>query len=297
MYDGGFLESTEEASYQVGDPDSPNNVNAELNIYGGTVGGGREIPGSLDANSGSVVNIFGGQIESWVSARSGSRVNVYGGDFIGGGVGAQNGAVVDISGDYSMYYIGCAPGGRVHVSSGVAMGDVVIGGLLEVAGGSIGGILHIDSGGQVNLTAGAVGPGAFVSNGAVLTVTGGEVGEGTGLDGTLRLSGGTVGEPVWARSGSVTELRGRAFYLDGELLSLTTGVAHEIHQRDVVLSGVLVDGSPFSFDLNSTVDYGSYQDFFVADATVRVTLVPEPAGVVSIAIALALMVAKRRARH
>ena len=48
------------------------------------------------------------------------------------------------------------------------------------------------------------------------------------------------------------------------------GEAFIINDRDVTLSGLLADGSPFSFDLNTSQIDG--QDFIASNATLRVTV-------------------------
>ena len=57
--------------------------------------------------------------------------------------------------------------------------------------------------------------------------------------------------------------------------TLTPSEGFTITDRDVILSGLLADGSEFSFSLNSSVVPG--EDFFDAAANLTVTLVPEPA--------------------
>lgn len=87
----------------------------------------------------------------------------------------------------------------------------------------------------------------------------------------VNISGGTVGDFFDANSGSEVNILGSAFSINGEPLNmLQAGQPFTITGRDVTLSGVLADGEPFSFDLNST-PY-SDQDFFSPDATLTVTL-------------------------
>ena len=76
-----------------------------------------------------------------------------------------------------------------------------------------------------------------------------------------------MGDEFNANSGSmVTE-----FSLDDVPLdSLVAGEAFTINDRDVTLSGLLADGTPFEFDLNSTTNF--FEDSFAPDATLTVTL-------------------------
>ena len=80
-----------------------------------------------------------------------------------------------------------------------------------------------------------------------------------------------MGDGFDAESGSMVNLMGTEFLIDGVPLdSLVAGEAFTINDRDVTLSGLLADGTPFSFELNSTVSFG--EDFFAPDATLTVTL-------------------------
>ena len=74
---------------------------------------------------------------------------------------------------------------------------------------------------------------------------------------------------------------------------LLPGVPTVVTQRDEKLSGILADGSPFSFDLNST-RISSSDDYFPTYAVVTVTLVPEPAmSTPALMLALAALVRRR----
>ena len=89
----------------------------------------------------------------------------------------------------------------------------------------------------------------------------------------VNISGGTVDDVFVfnAESGSMVNLMGTEFLLDGVLLdSLVAGEAFTINDRDVTLSGLLADGTPFEFDLNSTTNF--FEDSFAPDATLTVTL-------------------------
>ena len=88
-----------------------------------------------------------------------------------------------------------------------------------------------------------------------------------------------MGDQFGAFDSSYVNLIGNKFVLDGsELEGLIVGEPFTITNRDVTLSGLLADGSPFSFELNSTES--DISDFFSRDATLRVTLVPEPSCIV-----------------
>ena len=63
-----------------------------------------------------------------------------------------------------------------------------------------------------------------------------------------------------------------------------------IGDRDVTLSGLLSDGTPFNFDLNSTDIRG--KDFFDPHATLTVTLVPEPATLQLLIVAVGIVLGR-----
>lgn len=89
----------------------------------------------------------------------------------------------------------------------------------------------------------------------------------------VNISGGSIGAAFHAYSGSELNLVGTAFALNGTRLnSLDIGAPMLITSRDVTLSGMLADGSSFSFDLNST--RATLEDYFSPNATLTITLVP-----------------------
>jgi len=91
----------------------------------------------------------------------------------------------------------------------------------------------------------------------------------------INISGGTIGDGLSASNGSEVSLFGSSFAIDGiPLDSLTMDETFTVADRDVILSGILVDGSPFSFELNSNFAFAQF--FFSPSATVSVTLVSNP---------------------
>ena len=95
----------------------------------------------------------------------------------------------------------------------------------------------------------------------------------------MNISGGSVGGQFEARSGSKVNLFGTDFLIDGVALTEpSVGEAFGLTDRGVLLSGVLADGSPFQFDVSSR--------YFSPDATLTLTLVPEPAAVLGAPIAI-----------
>jgi len=132
------------------------------------------------------------------------------------------------------------------------------------------------------------------NEGSVVNISGGTVGDGFNARSLVNISGGTIGDDFDAQNNSVVNISGGSvghrdfdasagsevnlfgsdFVLDGVPLdaSLTIGDAFTIDSRNVTLSGILADGTAFSFDLSN--DFFSDDEFFSISATVTVTLGP-----------------------
>ena len=163
-----------------------------------------------------------------------------------------------------------------------------IGSEVNISGGTVID-LFVSDGSEVNISGGEVGLGLFEAVGDnVVNISGGQVGGGFGqfvvLGNEVNISGGSFGPGFTALDGSEINLFGSDFSLNGELLDgLALGETFTITDRSVTLSGLLDDGSPFSFDLNNLDDFellggDPTLDLFLPEATVTVTLtsVPEP---------------------
>jgi hypothetical protein len=88
----------------------------------------------------------------------------------------------------------------------------------------------------------------------------------------VNISGGTIDNDFDALSGSMVNLIGQQFILDGVDItsSLTPNVPMIVTDRNVELRSLLLDGSWTEFDLNTLNSYG--HDSFHANATLTVTL-------------------------
>jgi hypothetical protein len=188
-------------------------------------------------------------------------------------------------------------------SSVVVAGGVVgpnfeaVGADISVRNGSVGFVnAFLDttmfiSGGSVN---------SFVAeHRSTVTVSGGSIGARNNPSraqsgSEVNILGGSIG-PFQADAGSTTNLIGTRFVLDNKDItnSLTANIPVTIADRNVSLSGFLVDGSPFSFDLNTT--QSPLADFFDARAILTITLVPEPPSILML-IAIACLNCLRRKR-
>lgn len=157
-------------------------------------------------------------------------------------------------------------GGSVGVNMEATGADVTI------TAGSVGDSFDANFGSVVTMLGGSVGNNFDANNGSVVAIQGGNVGNGFDANNgsQVEIAGGMLGDSFGANSGSQINLSGTAFFLDGiELIGLPFGVPQTIADRGVELSGTLADGSPFSFDLNSSVV--PLEDFFASDALLTVT--------------------------
>jgi hypothetical protein len=228
-----------------------NNFDVEVNITGGTVGN------QFMALGGTTVNISGGAVEG----------NFLAGDFNGGSTDVE----VSIS------------GGTVGIGGGSI--QAYAGSVVNISGGSVGRVAG--NGGVVYLSGGTVD--SLSSNtieanpGSIVNISGGSFAGGFGTkgiaiaeDGIANIAGGSFTAGNWqftANDGGIVNLFGTDFRLDGVALAgLEWGVPLTIAQRDVTLSGLLADGSPFSIDLNSVEDPLNPNDFVNPGALLTVTL-------------------------
>ncbi|MEQ9461360.1 MAG: hypothetical protein RIG82_10455 [Phycisphaeraceae bacterium] len=177
-------------------------------------------------------------------------------------------------------------------------------GIIEVRGGSIGtGLELVDS--ELTLLDGEIGSAMKAYGGSSITLSGGVLPRSfSAYDSTQVIFTGGVGGDT-SRTGEQQSIRFHAYpgtsvnielleaYLDGiplDALLMDTPVLLET--RDALLTGVLRDGEPFRFLLNSTL--AGDDDFFSPNATLTLTLVPSPASASLGLLALGLL---RRPRH
>ena len=255
-----------------------------------TVNAGGVLDNNFNAGLGSVVNIGGGIVGSNFEAVH-SQVNISAGT-VNGKLSAFDSSVVSIAGG-SIYGDFSAANSTINILDGWVQNLGATNSVVNIAGGTIGPQSRASDGSLVNITGGLIegfiagsdtvvnfnnGFSQYlaVSAGGTLGINGGSVNHllRAYLESTLHIAGGAIEADFVARSGSTTHLSGRQFILDGINItpSLTTGIPLEITDREVTLEGVLSDGSPFSFDLNSSFANG--QDFVDPAAALYVTLTP-----------------------
>ena len=285
-------------------PDFFTAIGSTINIDGGNVGN------HFYTSKGSTVNMSDGTIGENFNASPSSTINMTGGS-VGVRFNIHNSTVNleggTLSGGASIPPPGC-------YSCSVTFGTTARDSILNISGGEIGRNFIAYSGNQFNISGGLIKTGfrlyednnevnmsggilegisigtnnTLDFSGGVITdlavqdgtayIRGGQIDRGISVDagGILTISGGNVSVDFDAHPGSTVNILGTAFFLDGqELTELVIGEAFAVIDRDVTLQGLLADGSLFSFDLTSYDDYGS-PDYFDPNATLTITLVPEP---------------------
>lgn len=177
---------------------------------------------------------------------------------------------------------------QLNLSDGGSIGDGF------EAGDSSGSSINV----EVNISGGTVGNAFGAFTGSVVNISGGTVGDNFEADvfSTVNISGGTVGDEFRAELFSTVNLFGTEFFLNGApFLVLDEATTVIDRGEDVVLSGLLTDGTSFEFDLNSSNVSG--EDFFDDSATLTVTLasaVPEPASGLTLATISILLLGRRQ---
>lgn len=168
---------------------------------------------------------------------------------------------------------------------------------VNITGGTVGNRFTPFAGSTINVSGGNIGARFWPHDGSTANITGGTFGRDLTCEmgSEVYISGGLFPYEVHAMfrskvnvfGGAITHFQahdeaepsfyGRQFFVDGvELTNLVPGEPTLIDERDVSFSGVLADGSPFSFELISAEpdQGGADVDHFALDAILMVTLVP-----------------------
>ncbi len=143
--------------------------------------------------------------------------------------------------------------------------------------------------------------GTAVNAGSTLHISGGRFSAGliANPGGRLNVSGGDIDNPsmdLIAYAGSTVNLIGTEFALDGvPITGLALNDPVVLADRDARLSGQLLDGRSFSFLLGTDPSRFVFEDGYVdPDATLILTLVPEPGAAVLCGAAMVLFRTRRR---
>ena len=220
-------------------PNDDTSMLGDFLVIGGTAGEsiqlnideGGAIGDDSEVQFGGEVNVLGGILGARFMAGSDSEVNISGGT-VGVSFQALRGSLVTISGGTVNDSLEIGAGSEVNISGG-NLSDTVVSGSVNISGGTIDSLLQVNSGSEVTI------------------------------------SGGSL-DAISASGGSQVNLIGREFFVDGqELNTLVPGEALTVTVRDGSITGLLADGQPFSFPLNTGF---SVNGNFSSNATLTVTL-------------------------
>jgi hypothetical protein len=275
-------------------------ADTQLNVFnGGTVGDGVNL--AVGAGAGNVeLNVYGGSVGQELLLGSLAKVNVFGGS-IGRRIGTSNGTVVNISGGSIADGFGAR--GAVNMTGG-SIGDTFTafsGSLINISGGTIGQTFTTNavfSPAIVNISGGSIG--SFTANPiSKVNISGGEL---RGIfnifaDSEANISGGTFTNNFHAFERSAVNFIGTQFSLNGvPITGMPLGQKHIVGDREATLSGILADGSPFSFYLSTVFPPSDVELYFSTTATISVTEIPEPHALLVPTIALVPALLQRN-RH
>ena len=220
-------------------PNDDTSMLGDFSVIGGIAGETMQLNIDVDgvigddseSQIGGEVNVRGGTLGARFMAGSGSEVNISSGS-VGSSLQALSGSLINISGGNVSDSLEVSAGSEVNISGGT-LRDIVARGSMNISGGNIERLFQANSG-------------------SVITVSGGSI------------------DAIAASGGSQVNLIGREFFVDGqELDTLVPGEAFTVTDRNVTLTGLLADGQPFSFALNTSF---STSGFASSSATLTVTL-------------------------
>jgi len=240
-----------------------------------------------NAFSGSEVNINGGSVGIVLQAFSGSEVNVSGGS-LGESFTLLPDSEANISGG-NFDSIFASEGSEVNINGGNLAGFFDSNGVVNISGGTFGRPFAVRSTSQVNISGGTFN-GPFSVDGEA-NISGGEFNEFSTISiSEVNISGGTFDPTSFIPLGGNFNLFGSNFFLDDVSLDdiLTTDEAFTIDDRDVTLTSVLADGSPFIFDLDTTGILG------INLTVTLVSSVPEPGSLTLLGLGGVVLLARRR---
>jgi len=321
LFDGGEIRR----SFSAGPPDGTGS-NIEVNIFGGTVGdffnafsgstvniSGGVFGSDFRAISGSTVNISGGEFLLNGSAVSGvgfggvftgvledGSVFIFaseaGDEFALGTTTLQSAPVAPSSNPGVLFSgaftKGVRAGETLTVTGDGVLGDnfAVVGGTLDIEGGSVGEGLEVAFG-EVNISGGSVGVSPIVFSqsmssfaGSTVNISGGSVGSffEANSGSTVNISGGSVGEFFDANFGSAVNISGgtvgRRFGADfGSTVNISGGSVGEEFFADsrstVTISGGTVGEEFDAFDGSTvTISGGTVGDLFFANTNSAITI-------------------------
>ncbi|MFO0790632.1 MAG: hypothetical protein U0805_14345 [Pirellulales bacterium] len=234
------------AVFQVTDAHAPQGLRTGQSLIvedGGVVGD------AFNANWGTAVTVNGGRLGNNFEA-TGAVVNITGGS-VGYRFKALYGSLVNISGGTIDRVLFATRGSVVNFSGGSLVDSLIAksGSVVNISGGDVGAYLQAYSGSVVNFSGGAIGHGGRL-DGATFNMSGGTLGDDFAAygDSYISLSGGTIGERF--QVGGKVRIAGNDFRLNGVPIEGFEYVGSEVRldiPTGAVLSGTLLDGTPFAF--------------------------------------------------
>ena len=265
----------------------PNVALPECAVIGGVTGEttqlnlfeGGEINDPFEADFGTEINIGGGNVRQFFNMKNGSEVNISGGHVSGINLMSDN--IVNISGG-RVSSVHAMSGSIVNVSDGYVDLLSAVDSVVNVNGGNVPVVFDVRSDSTVNISSGNFLGGMAVL-GSEANIAGGDFGSAIHLEeaGTeANISGGNFDEfnaLVLAFADTEVNLFGTQFLLDGAKVDLQVGESLTIAERNVSLAGLFADGTEFQFQLSDRLPAVEF-DYFSTEATLTVTLVPEPNG-------------------
>ena len=242
-------------------------VDSDIAVSGGAVGQSLSVFGTSD------VQITAGTIGNSFSAHDRTTVRLTGGG-IGTSFYASSQVAVSVAGGTIGSSFTLASGTMEMTGGSIAAGfQATSNSRVQISGGAVG-LFTVRTGSRVELSGtGQLTGGLYLETGGVVAVSGGTVnGVVRVTAGELDISGGAITGLLQVGADGDVNFLGRSFNLNGlPLNALTLHEPFVIEDRNVVLSGVLADGAPFSFNLNSASS--SNASYFDLLATVTVSLV------------------------
>jgi hypothetical protein len=208
----------------------------------------------------------GGEISSRVGANSGVTLNVFDGGTIGQGVTANSGTTVNFFGgttDSSLLFPFRANAGSTVNIQGGSIGSLQSNGsTIEMSGGIVGSF-DARSNNTIDISGGSI-LGFRVGVSSVVDISGASFNGFRAESGsTSNITGGVFGSSFFSDSDSEVSIFGNEFVLNGVPFS---GSTVSLVDTDI-LSGTLVDGSPFIF---------SPQSAFAGDNLAGVSFISSP---------------------
>ena len=218
-----------------------------------TIGSVTLVASQLPAIGAAVIDVPAAPASSGI--RSGQTLNVHSGGQLPSNFNAGWGSTL-----------------KVHAGGTTGNNLEVVGGAVDLLGGSIGDNFDAFYGSTVNIIRGTVGANFTAHNGSIVNIL-----------------GGSIGNSLRASTGSILNLVGTEFSLNGNPIDgLVTGQPIIFTTRTGILSGRLANQNPFSFPFQISSRVG-LQDLISPNATLILTLVPEPSSLLLLMGALGLL--------